>query len=44
MHITQYFTFQHWSSDKISDELELPKKNEFIATNFDLFPQDENVS
>jgi insulysin len=34
---------KEWEESVPSNELQLPAKNEFIPSNFDLFPKDENV-
>ena len=36
-------TFQKWSDKSLCDDLHLPERNEFIPTNFDLLPKEDNV-
>ncbi|CAH1389545.1 unnamed protein product [Nezara viridula] len=35
---------EKWKDGSICNELHMPERNEFIPTNFDLFPRDENAN
>lgn len=38
-----YIKIQEWKKNDLCEDLKMPSKNEFIATDFSLVPIDKNV-